>query len=308
LRCLEWSTGKICWSTEDVGHASVLAADDKLILLNDTGTLILARADPSKYQELARAELFEDAICWTPPLLWQGRLFARGGGRALCVHLARANAPQASTTSTTRSEPAWRFDVGWLIYRERDFPNDAPSWRELTTWFACSGLLFAAAAMLTTTMRALARARLSLPASVFFWLLLFVGGLFGPRLFGPWFDACVFTWPVSLYAALHLTLRACDAAEQSATPRKARWLARAAMLGLVLVGYVYVELCRAAGMFIAWSFLFGLLPAFPLALLAARAESRGRPLWAVAAWTALAFSTLFWSGPALLAWKDNNPV
>ena len=76
FRCLDWATGRTCWSTDEIGHAAVLAADGKLILLNDTGTLILARADPTAYHELSRVQLFADETCWTPPLLWQGKLFS----------------------------------------------------------------------------------------------------------------------------------------------------------------------------------------------------------------------------------------
>ena len=63
FKCIEWDTGKLCWSSDEVGHASVLAADGKLLMLNDTGTLILARADPEAYRELGRVQLFEDEIC-----------------------------------------------------------------------------------------------------------------------------------------------------------------------------------------------------------------------------------------------------
>lgn len=68
-----------------------------------------------------------------------------------------------------------------------------------------------------------------------------------------------------------------------------------AVLGLIAVSYGYFELCKTVGMFVAWSFLAGYLPAFPLAYLAARAEMRQRPCWQVAGWTILAFTLFFWS-------------
>jgi outer membrane protein assembly factor BamB len=89
FRCLDWSTGQTCWSTEQVGHAAVLAADGKLFLLNDSGVLILARAQPSGYEELGRSQLFEDEVCWTPPTLWQGRLFVRSPSSLVCVYVGR---------------------------------------------------------------------------------------------------------------------------------------------------------------------------------------------------------------------------
>ncbi len=77
FKCLDWDTGKLRWSTDAVGHASVVAADGKLLMLSDTGTLILARADPGEYRELSRSQLFDDEMCWTPPTLWRGKLFVR---------------------------------------------------------------------------------------------------------------------------------------------------------------------------------------------------------------------------------------
>src|SRR5581483_2323889 len=87
FRCLAWDTGKVCWSTDRIGHASVLAADGKLFLLNDSGELILARADPAEYRELARTQLFADETCWTPPTLDDGRLFVRSPSRGVCVYV-----------------------------------------------------------------------------------------------------------------------------------------------------------------------------------------------------------------------------
>jgi outer membrane protein assembly factor BamB len=82
---LEFATGKVRWQTNAVGHATVLAADGKLLLLNDTGTLILARATPSAYEELARSKVLDDGLCWTPPTLWQGLLFVRNHQRTTCL-------------------------------------------------------------------------------------------------------------------------------------------------------------------------------------------------------------------------------
>jgi len=101
FRCLDWSSGKVNWSSDEVGQAAVLAADGKLLLLNDTGSLILARADPAGYHELGRVQLFEDDTCWTPPALWQGRLFVRSPSHAVCLYVGRPeNLPAGASTTT----------------------------------------------------------------------------------------------------------------------------------------------------------------------------------------------------------------
>ncbi len=93
------------------------------------------------------------------------------------------------------------------------------------------------------------------------------------------------------------------AAGQQPDDRRGFWLARLVVVLFLVAVYAYYELCKAVGMFIAWSFLIGFPPAFPLTFLAVRADRNGQPLWIVAAWTLLAFGVFFWSAQALLLWK-----
>jgi len=75
------------------------------------------------------------------------------------------------------------------------------------------------------------------------------------------------------------------------------------IVGFVLVGYGFFELCRAVGMFIGWSFLFGFPLAFPLTFLAVRAQRKRQPFWVIAGWTMLAFAAFFSTCQGLLLWK-----
>jgi hypothetical protein len=193
-----------------------------------------------------------------------------------------------------------------LLGRERDYPNDAPSWRELRDWFAASVVLvFGGAAVGSGLLLVSARSLCGrqLPGTPVVLSLVFLLGLIGGSAAGGWLERCLFTWPASLYAALHATVWACLWAEAPPPRRHARWLARLAMLGLVLIGYGYFELCRAVGMFVAWSFLLGFPLAFPFTILAVRAERRHNPVWITAVWTVLAFAAFFWSSQAFLWWK-----
>ena len=257
FRCLSWSNGKVQWSSDRVGQATVLVADGKLILFNDSGTLILARADASAYSELGRVQLFRDATCWTPPTLWQGKLFVRGGPRAVCVLLGdRQDSPAPGGTNDTRGVGSfWRFDPNWLFSRERAYPNDARTWEEMGLWFAsCLVLVFGGAAggvvagkvVVGGGWRVVSKfARSSVSATrhpppatcfssrswrVWFWSSALVLGLLGPNLFSKWADRCLFTWPAFLYEALHLTLQTCLWADSKPERKSARWLARLSML------------------------------------------------------------------------------
>ena len=69
FKCLEPATGKVLWETDRTGHASVIAADGKLILLNDEGEVLLVHAAADRYEELARTAVFPGERCWTAPAL-----------------------------------------------------------------------------------------------------------------------------------------------------------------------------------------------------------------------------------------------
>ncbi len=55
-------------------------------------------------------------------------------------------------------------------------------------------------------------------------------------------------------------------------------------------------------------FLFGLLPAFPFAVLAVRAEAHGHRRALSAFLVLIAFAVFFWSCAAFLAWKETHVV
>lgn len=91
FRAIDFLTGEERWANGDaktrrptdfesgkaaqvVGHASLLAADGKLFLLNDPGDLILAQASPDQYVELGRARVLGGEIGWASPALDNGRL------------------------------------------------------------------------------------------------------------------------------------------------------------------------------------------------------------------------------------------
>jgi len=307
LRCLDFDTGQTRWSTDKVAHASVLVADGKLILLDDTGTLILARAAPTHYEELARQRILsDDGVCWTPPTLWHGRLLVRNQHRVVCVYLgdpAALDPVQRSQAVTASELPAARsWDWTALIGREPEFPNDAPSWTEMSVWYGASLAIFAVAGVLggigALAGRLAHRQNANRIGWAAFWLATFALAAAAPAVAGHALDRFVWTWPVCVYVAYQLTTDVAVWARRSNLSRAA-WSARAAMLGMLSVGYIYFALCEQLGLSILWSFLMGVLPACPFAIAAAR-SSRGliRAVWLWAA-----FTVFYWSAAAFLGWK-----
>ena len=104
-QCLDFETGEVLWETDQVGHATVVAADGKLFLFTDAGELILARADPERFEELGRTQVFQGEICWTAPALDRGRLYLRSPD-AFSLHLR--GSPGKARRRTTSSSPTQR--------------------------------------------------------------------------------------------------------------------------------------------------------------------------------------------------------
>jgi hypothetical protein len=307
FRCVDWATGKTRWSTDDVGQASVLAADGKLLLFSDSGTLILVEANSDKYRELARKQVFEDEICWTPSTLWNGRLLVRSPGHAVCLYVGRSekliDAAEASRPNPARS---WRTDASWLLGRERDYPNDAFSREEMTLWFAACLAIMATAALATGVIRVVVQRFMKgrFPAALIFWGLTFILGLVSSNPLGTLLDAFFFTWPVSLYAAFSVALLASCRADQQPQQRRRRWLAREAMLGFIAACIGYFEVCKQVGMFVGWYFLFGFVPSFVFAYLAMRARTNNRGFGREVFWTLVGFGAFFWCCEGVLWWRS----
>ncbi|HBO44350.1 MAG TPA: hypothetical protein DD670_10545, partial [Planctomycetaceae bacterium] len=104
FRALDFKTGDVLWSDERPGHASLIAADGKLLMLNDRGEAILASASPEAYEELSRANVFGGEICWTAPTLSRGRLYLRSPTRAACLYVGKPEQlPEARRAAARRT-------------------------------------------------------------------------------------------------------------------------------------------------------------------------------------------------------------
>lgn len=86
LRCVEWATGRVRWTQEGLGAGSVALAGDRLVVLLETGELVIARAEPEAYVPLARSQIL-GRVARAPFALadrraLRPRFAAMGGGRS----------------------------------------------------------------------------------------------------------------------------------------------------------------------------------------------------------------------------------
>jgi outer membrane protein assembly factor BamB len=75
--CIDAASGKVAWTQNGFGenYASTTAIGDKLVVLTEAGEMIVLKANPGKYEEVARAQ-----VCgknWNAPAWADGRLYVR---------------------------------------------------------------------------------------------------------------------------------------------------------------------------------------------------------------------------------------
>ncbi len=88
LAAFDWRTGKIAWRPRGFHKAQCLYADGKLLLLDETGQLALARVSPQKLQVLAKAQV-TDSVSWTLPTLVGTTLYVRDRKHILALDLSQ---------------------------------------------------------------------------------------------------------------------------------------------------------------------------------------------------------------------------
>ena len=120
FRCMDFKTGKTLWSSDRPGQATIAVADGKLLLFNDRGEVLLVRANPQGYEELARTEVFRGEMCWTallesrpavsfavPTQAWRACTWGRRAGWTVASRRRQ---------SRPRRLPKGRWlDLSWLV-------------------------------------------------------------------------------------------------------------------------------------------------------------------------------------------------
>ncbi len=87
LTCMNFQTGEVAWKQRGLGCGSLMIANSRLLILSEKGSLLLAKASPTAFEELAQSE-FLNGRCWTVPVLLENRVYGRNSaGNLFCVEL-----------------------------------------------------------------------------------------------------------------------------------------------------------------------------------------------------------------------------
>jgi hypothetical protein len=295
------------WSSDEPGHAQLIAADGKLIGFNDRGEVLLFRASSERYEELGRVSIFPSEVCWTPPALADGRLYMRTQSRVACVYLGRA--PLTSETGQLAASDIPRklgFDPTVLIGAERDYPATKPDAPEIRRWFVLSlGAIVVAAALallLDLGLRSRASSTAALTAgsalpSVLFFSLVIVVGAAGSYAWHPWREEYYFSWPLALWGVYQLAIDSSWHSGKSGFFSRERLRSYAVGLVFLAACALYFHLCRWLGLALEWCFLTGFVLSYPVAVACEYLASRpGRYRWVCRSIACVvSFAAYYWS-------------
>jgi len=86
--CIDLETGQRRWKEGRYGSGQVLLLADQplLLVLTDTGEVVLVAADPDRHQELGRFQAIEGKT-WNHPVIAHGRLYVRNADEMACYEL-----------------------------------------------------------------------------------------------------------------------------------------------------------------------------------------------------------------------------
>ena len=338
FRCVDFATGKELWSAgtkrpmrdEDLplttggdwpGHASVIHADNRLLVFNDLGELLMLRDSRDRCEILARASILGGALCWTQPALSGHRLLVRNQHRAVCVWLGRPEELLAGTNSSRTTRPLQVSEIPRgrredLLARQLGLTTGGelvpPAPRQLHRWFQQGLLALGVSAVTAALLSALTLAlkhgnnSFSTRALRLLPIVVFVVAVSLPTVAAAAGHPSVFTWPLALCAAFRLLIgeSALRPTATSVSGRTALYR-RLRLAGLAAVSLCWWGFCRRFGLVFELAFLAGFICCVPwqwLPSLSGRRSWLWLPVGVLR--MGLEYSGLFWAGAALMSWRE----
>jgi sugar lactone lactonase YvrE len=109
LVCVSWKDGSLVWRANDsklrVGiGGSLVRVGDKLITLSERGKLSLLRATPAGVELIGQGEAVEGKEVWATPVLYGGRLYAKGGQELVCLEITPGGGSAGAAASAVAKE------------------------------------------------------------------------------------------------------------------------------------------------------------------------------------------------------------
>ena len=87
FRCIEAATGKVQWSEDNLGAGSVICINKQLLLMMESGELILIEASTEAFQTLSRRQILPSGVRAFPAFS-NGMFLARSPERLVCLEMS----------------------------------------------------------------------------------------------------------------------------------------------------------------------------------------------------------------------------
>ena len=96
LKCVDLRTGAVKWSSNGFGRGGTILVDNHLLVIGETGQLVLVEPNPAAYTEVARLAAIPNYNpntnkCWNSPAVCDGRVYVRSTALAACFEIGRAH-------------------------------------------------------------------------------------------------------------------------------------------------------------------------------------------------------------------------
>ncbi len=307
FKCIELKSGDVRWETNATGHASVVTADGKLFLLNDSGDLIMISASPEGYVELGRTQIFEHGYCWTPPTIHGGRIYLRNHSEIVSLPLRSEEWMSPSIKVNLKVQQSAQVDPSVMRKRfVKQLTFFTPHYRDILNWYVLSLIGgFGLAALLVSAVALVSYRLLSIKLCATL-RYLFVGivvtfGLGASSLIYTYTGAITFTWPVALFIPYQtlLILSVLSSSDQKGRQR----VLRVALLLFVVLCCLYYYICTQLLAVMGYGFIAGFVPGLLVAGPAAKKIAAARHLLTQFYWTCLSFSFYYLTSGLFTIWR-----
>lgn len=89
-QCVDWESGKVLYSTKDVGNGVVITAEGLLYLYSQRGELVLARPGKSSFEIISETRVsMGSGQHWAHPVINDGKLFIRHGNALITYDIRK---------------------------------------------------------------------------------------------------------------------------------------------------------------------------------------------------------------------------
>ena len=86
FKCVEFATGNEMWVSRAPGKGKLIIAGGQMIIVTESGQLVLAQPSPDGYLQTARSKLLR-GTCYTAPTLANGKLYIRSDEEVVCIEM-----------------------------------------------------------------------------------------------------------------------------------------------------------------------------------------------------------------------------